>query len=343
MYRLFLNQPISNITGTTTKVSKAIGDMKTQYDFTYSYYKRISSYINSDHILITIMLRLTEYLVFEKNIYKVVLNDIPKLCLDYGITSIYTPGVIRQNTFYTSNCIFFNCSFQDNIKPIRCLSHPLKDTYYALPTFNKDDAVVNGISVIGIDLPLLAKVYYEWTILPNQKDGGSIMDFLSREIIPDMMIEQADISLINRLPEIVREPFNIVKYKDMLHRHTVIDLSSEMFPLLHDLIKVNNTSKLSLVDAFNLVPLYSGKTYYQRIPTYIGELNPNIHWAIFITFVQLIYPSINSLNMTTGTRVKVILSRSYEYLKATGSIDNMPDDVRNDIVNKKYAEIYKSF
>lgn len=88
-----------------------------------------------------------------------------------------------------------------DLQPIRVISHPFCDLDLRL-SLGKAQYHGSGFAVIAINIPMLAlqyKMWRQWERIVNDDSPQTVMQFLQAFPIPNMLISQVDVALLNRM------------------------------------------------------------------------------------------------------------------------------------------------
>lgn len=156
----------------------------------------------------------------------------------FGISSVTNKGKILNGIFYGNgtneilvvNNTKFSTDFVENnwriISSVKTVLHPKSDMNLLLPN-GKKTSESGGYAVIMINIALLAYQYKCYlTDFANQNEVRDVSYFIHMYVLPNMVLEQTDITIFNRLknrfyglPNEVsdtKHSFRITHYEDKL-------------------------------------------------------------------------------------------------------------------------------
>ena len=209
MHRLFIKPLFDTGKVDIPNLDRLRSLINQQVEYQQSFYKMYGTYVPSNHLLVRLCYLLSAYLDIEANIERRVIENATEICTALQITSSNYKGRLFNKAFYTNKCLVLSASFISSsevvdwmsIRPVRCLTHPFVDMEVKLPTL-KSSLLKDGISAVGIDLVLFAKMFYGWNIENEAKprvEQESITHFLSKYVLTGMINEQMDIAVRNRI------------------------------------------------------------------------------------------------------------------------------------------------
>lgn len=215
MYSLFNEPPVATRGGLTFPHYKRMRDrLQQNLDTVVSYYRRSPRYIPSSHILVQIIEHLNISLHQDLAIYRDKVTDISDdIARSLRITSPVQAGVVKPSgEFYgkssTEVLISMDTQFSltsvrddwENLQPVRWLRHPKTDLNME-PPLGKNHNEEPGLSVLTIDIPMLACQYRQWALSEHSTVGDvrkSIMSFVVNYPLTNSLYSQLDVAVMNR-------------------------------------------------------------------------------------------------------------------------------------------------
>jgi hypothetical protein len=153
------------------------------------------------------------------------------------------------------------------------------------------DLMRNEVAIIGIDIPLLAYKFKQWSIVNDEQPTlykESIEQFISKQILPFMLDDQVDIVVRNRLRYLGES--NKVPKIDIPCR-SMADFTISVDKLLTNAIsEVNNNTRLSHLEVLDSIPFIHSKSYLTGVPIVETGLDPLSYWAIVVLYTEWLYP-----------------------------------------------------
>lgn len=352
MYRLFLNPILrlsnSNITTRDTLIKNMLANHKSALD----YYRSFSTYVNNDSFLITLLTSLSGYLD-EKDTYRIVNDNLDDIHLSNQITSPYCHGIIHSTGLYTSNCIIIandyglpdSYSRWEDIRAVRCLSHPYTDAVYCLPPTGIY-ITHTGLSVLGIDVPLLTHQFSMWIKdkVDNSTSPESMAKFVSCYVLPNMMQEQVDIAIRNKLVFYFNNTLDMPKAPLLTGKPTTSFTKEINKMLIKAVAKINTDSKINYADALVQVPMIHAENYLNAVPILNVGLDPNCYWVVLLLYCEWTYPMLFFINNDQKTHgcLKTILQKSKRYTDNISALEHVSSVVLKEF-NRKLNEIEKKY
>lgn len=343
MYRLFLSNNIQEI-DRLSPYSQSIRRIKEEVLYNYSdikeYYKQIAHYIPNDHILMVLVNKIKEYPGYNEDLYRVIERNLQSITTMLGITSHVNPGDIHDKAFYTKQCTIVTCEYYNyydienipyqDIRPVRVLNHELYDSSLNLPDIH-NHIKHNGISVVGIDIPALAVMYSKWFILNNKKtieEQEKTSFFIGRYILPNMIPEQHDIAIRNRLIAMnngIEVPIN---HKTV---HNEVDYTRDLIIALNSIImKINTNTKHYTIDLYKIPMVFSNNMLESVSQNFTG-LFIYSYWAVLLIYTDWLYfvkvclTSDKSYNSKFYNKFRDI----DKYIKSSNTLRFMDSEIEN--------------
>jgi len=355
VFRLFnhLNIDYGKVNSSTMTTIRA--NIFKHYYYQHTIFQTYGTYVPSDHVIIRLLYSLASYLDFDLDIYRFVQDSLHHLCSAAQITSGSTYGASHQNTFFTTDCLMVSTTFEDQdifslgmvhwtkLRPIRCLSHTLTSMELYMPHTHRKD-MVPGLTIVGVDIPLLAYQFKEWTkvnlALPAE-DKESINIFVGRYILPNMIPEYVDIALRNRLEFIYRNEEVPITRKE---RSWASSYEVAVERPIHNVMHAIEATRMPYMKALMELPLIFTDTYLNAVPKNHVGLSPYQYWVNLFIYTDWFYPLITFItaDQRNVSDVSKILRRVDRYINSSSTIDHIPPHLRY-YFRSKYEKIKEHF
>ncbi len=177
------------------------------------YYRNNVMFLDSTNILAAILFNIDIDVNYTDKAYvQYATSRTDGLSRSLNITSSFHYGKIFHNEFYSSSEILlldtrpFDIDIANkywkNLAPVYPLLHPWSNLNYTLPIGGKLDTANNGLSVITINIPLLAyqfRCFIKDKMLHNDPINTLIPIFLTQYVLPNMLNKQIDLCILNIL------------------------------------------------------------------------------------------------------------------------------------------------
>ena len=353
MYRLFLNQnsiPLNQIN--TSQIKRIRELIFNHYNYQLKNFEVFGSYVGPDFILNKLIILLSKYLDDSSDIYKILFDNTHELCNALSITSATTIGKVHNNSFYTNTCLIISTNFGlidydidwTNIRPVRCLTHPGTSMEVYSPATSKQDFINNGISAVGIDIPLFGhqlKAWYKYNIALPAIEQETFSTFISKYILPQMVPEQIDIALRNRISYIKEDivPLNIEHERSFIKAY-----ESVLVHPINSVLKNIENSRSSYINSLNQIPFIFTESYLDAVPIEIGELSNYSYWTTCLIMLEWAYPLLKIVkpDQKNNTNISKILLQVYRYANSTKCLNHMPVEFKEKF-KEKFSEIVEYF
>ena len=210
--------------------------------------------LDSTNILVDILNNIDIRMEYDGYRYsQYLMNRAEGLSRSLRITSAFSHGEIHSGVFYGKKCdeillldltpfdIDKAQQYWKNLAPVYPLLHPWSDFGFLLP-IGSDIDTASGLSSIAIHIPMLAfqyRCFLKEKIRLNETLYTSPEIFLMQYVLPNMLNQQTDLVLLNRLMNIfydkpmsknkIRLPMPIYPYA-----HKVDDLLQKVLERLKD-------------------------------------------------------------------------------------------------------------
>jgi len=293
------------------------------------YYAEYPINIPNDHIL----KRLLNSFSFEMSIRGEVLYRQLNERKDYiaaglGMSSGVNLGGPFKNQFITENCYILSTNLDEiinqkhwkDLRAIRLFTHPLTNPAPVSPTAIRS-RTDGEYTVVGIDIPILAYKYKYWYIeeLGKEIPNVSLNSFISKHLIPDLLEDQYEIALRNRLFRI-NMGINTLPLRKSLP-FIYIDHTKRIDSIYEDLLKELDGTKRSLFTLTRTIPMPFSENYLGAVPKELTGTSVYQYWLNTLVYVDWLFPW-----STYGGEIDMEADRLYRRLqsakrlyKSTGS------------------------
>lgn len=355
MFRLFY-KPNSNVNYGTIN-SPLVPRIKNLVDDHLNYQLYLnsisSSYVPNTNILITLASVLDIYLGRYVNTYSVVQSNIQRICSELGITSSYTYGRVHTNQIYTKNCILLSTTYSDQIiiqdwktiTAIKCLNHNMFSMDIFIPP-TQHSQLIDGLTVLGIDIPLFAYQLKKFTEYNNTLPIGeqeSIGIFISKYVLPNIIHSYLDIAFRNRLKYVYS---NTPVPNNMRHeRSWALSYTDALENSVLNVLKMIMTTRTHYIRGLSEIPMVYNSTYLSAVPMEAGVLSNYSYWVTFIIFVDWFYAIIDFITdeQVDSSNIRKTLIKVNRLLNSGWMPTRyMPEDVKINLF-KKYKVIQDKF
>ena len=356
MYRLF-TRPLTNIGETNSpsmvRIRALIWD---HYTYQQDYYRHFGFYVASHHILMRLAYVLNIYLDTEVDTYRMINDNLHNICSGLGITSDYTPGHVFHDAFYTKTCLILATNFSDsdpnqvaplvwqNIRAVRCLTHPNTSMEVHVPVTNKR-LLGEGLAAVGIDIPLFGYQLKQWLIINNnlpEIEQESLAQFLSKYVLPGMVMEQIDIALRNRLSYIYKDTIPSVITKE---RSFVTTSEASLVAPLQRILEVINTSRAGYKKALLEIPMIFENNYFTAVPMEIASPSSYSYYVILLVMIDWVYPMTIFIeaDQKNITEIGKVLKRVERFVNGTNCLKYIPSELKPEFERKynRIKEVYR--
>ena len=344
MFRIFNKRP-GNLGTINAPLMPRIRDL-VEARLTYQNYlwDIAGSPVPSNHILVTLAYIFSGYLERGMHTYRIIEDNLQMICNEQGITSDVTFGKLHQDQFYTHQNVIISTTFADQmletdwtkVRAVRVLTHPMTSMDLFLPGVYKHQ-MYNGLTVIGIDLPLYGYQLKKWTevndLLPEGQQEA-IAEFVSKYVLANMVPEYIDIALRNRLEYIY---YDDPIPKTIHERSWAVSYSTAMEHPIRQVLKAIMTSRSTYLKGLSEIPMVFKNDYLEAVPMEIASLSTYSYWVVLIVYTDWVYNCLLFMgsNQKNITDINKILVRVDRILNSGMVLAHMPDEIKENW-QKKY-------
>lgn len=173
------------------------------------------------------------------------------------------------------------------LTPIRYLWHPMSTL--KLPVADAGFATSEpGLTVITINVPMLASQYRAWRLAYNQQDESprTIGAFLQAFPLPNMLDSQIDIAVLNRLmgrffgTQPIAEPFR--------HPFYLTDWSNELDRVLDKFLEQAGPKRWDFDTLVSHIPTVSSENLHHVLKLPEMAFTTQLQWAVMLARVTLV-------------------------------------------------------
>lgn len=307
-----------------------------------SFYRTRSNHtVESDHLLVQLLQHIPVSIEEESKIYidrvESYVDDLTRL---FKLTSPVSLGEAREpGVFYGKDSIeiiivtteeFDYESNWEDLSPVRFLSHPKTDLNIDLP-LGKSTSTEEGLSVILLNLPMLAFQYKQWRLRElkeNPEFPRTTMQFVANYPLVNCLSSQMDVAFLNRT-------FKIFSGKSI----PIINDRHPFFLNAHDnatnngirqLLDINSKRKLSFDEILGMLEPISANNFREVIAVPSMAFTRQLNWALIASRLELIafllYWEFKTDSNKSRRDINTI-SRSLTRLKSDRSIANLIGNV----------------
>lgn len=237
-----------------------------------------------------------------------------KLSVAHGITTFSNHGDVFYNYFYSEYCIFilvnngYYTNYQNvkSIKSVSLLTHSFNNYLYDFPV--SDNQIKSGLSIIGVDLPLLFVQFNQWNKLNKLKPTSemeTIEEFVNKYVLINLLQDQINITVRNRL-------INNSNSKGVSELLLLDNIYKDFYKSINnrevDIFELAITLKLPFNDKLNF-------SYLDNIPKLSYGLNPMSYWVILLIYTEWFYPLVMFPNtIKNKEKIKRVLDKSDRFI-----------------------------
>ena len=266
------------------------------------YHNRVYS-VKNQHFLVRLLNNLNVPMEYGVDQYsRVVDARAPSVVRLMGITSEESRGVVHPGIFYGPGSVEILISDTDYFDPffaeqhwkeicaVKPLWHPKSDLGLMLPN-GRPSTTGEGLSVISINLPLLAIQYRSFCLDQMTKDleTDSLLGaahFVHMYVLPNMIYAQTDIVIINRIMNLFYgAPMGVALKR---HPFMVHDYGSKIDSVLYKVIKNIEHKDMHYSWILKSIPVIS--TDDAQSAMIMPDLAPmmQVEWAIVVARLPII-------------------------------------------------------
>ena len=290
MYRLFKEHPFRG-RSVSPEFNQARVKQQRVIDKAIAYYRENNVWVNNSHPIIKLLdgfsISMDET---PSSIYRRVEAKSDDISAGVGITTTRNVGEIHDDAFYCKHCLLVEAKFSTSMgmdawrttAPIKPLTHTWTTLEPMLPT----EAVKGeGYAVVAIDLPLLAVRYYLWMEARIKNElGTSPQLFFATDILPEMLVPQADICVRNMFVSRVRggifyEPGTTLPFFTTTPDALILDGIDRVISDLR-------TGERTFSEITETIPSLSKNAIYDVVPTSIRSISMASYWVTFLVYLD---------------------------------------------------------
>lgn len=315
-------------TGLTQNIGKVI-----------QFYRRNPMAVQSDHFLVRLLQSITIPLNMNLDRYYANVDALSlNLSMALKMTSSIYKGAVFDGVFYGAGSpeilIAHDEGFDPikahrnwkNLTPVKVLTHPFSDLSMNIPN-GKKKSNETGISVIAIDIPLLAVMYRAWRLTELEATFGtgdslqSPMQFIHMYVLPNMLFSHMDHVLNNRM-------FNLITYQDnaeMNNKHSfyLTDFSDKCNSVQKTMISQLLAAKRNFNGILKSLPAMSRDTMYEAMELPAMAATKQVLWGLVVSRMLilklLIELSDDEFRTKNGSEVNYMLREFVRY-KSDGTL-----------------------
>lgn len=220
-------------------------------------------------------------------------------------------------------------NWQD-LAPIRYLWHPMSSLTYPL-TDGIYKSKTPGVSVIAINIPMLAVQYRQWRMSQNIAEDSpqNIGQFLQMYAIPNMLDSYVDIALFNRLLNIYNRAPNV--REDYKHTFFITDWEGEVDRVMERLLYYGQNRHWLFDTTIKNIPTVFANTMHDVLRLPEMAYTVQMQWAVLMARIDWVEWLVN-YNHDTDNQVNRsylnYLDRHFKYLDGNRSLaNNLPRDL----------------
>lgn len=353
MYRLFIKPPSAHFTGIATpNMPRLRGLVADHFDYQLQLNDINGFVIPGNHFLIKLALNLLSYTNENLNTFQIVRNSLQSIASVNKLTSNLTFGTTFENVLYTNYSIVYavseatelDCRDWMDYVSVKVIEHPMTDMDIFMPTVMDKDQV-DGLTVIEIDLPMLAYQLKKWlksdTEL-NLTPHENLNFFYSKFILPKVIPSYLDLALRNRIKLINS---NTVITHQRRERSWAISYEDTFGKNIKNTLDTIKDTRMPYFRILDSIPLVYEKSFYSLLPFEIGEISSYSYWAMFYTFTQYFHSVIDLVNVeqTENTDLAKNLIRVNRLLNSGFLVTRfMPGEIKDKLFDQ-YREIQDKF
>lgn len=283
MYRtLELESEISSGQFETPRLDALMGKQLSELKRVKSYYEVNRFHINSSHIILKLAYDLVLDKVPAAEAYRYTKARLKEICLAHGIgNSQHYPddvdGFSHKHAFLveTSESSYKNFGTPTlhwkSATPLRVVARTGISGIFQLPVDTVNN--VDGFIVLGIDLPMFAYMlngFQNENIAKPLSEQETILDFVSKYVIPQLLITQYDCILKNMMIEIADPELFTSFNSDAWKVNTPISVVNPSKKINRELEKLYDKR-----DSLNM----TSKDFCDSIPTASGTLTDTMFFS----------------------------------------------------------------
>lgn len=324
------------------------------------YYRRASYATNSDHLLVQILQILPDGEGLELNQYRDKIEDYTdELVRAFNLTSPIHVGKITDDSVFLGSGVtelilgisqpFSVGEFKNrwmDASPVRFYRHPVYDFNFEVPD-GKDKGVSEGLTVVNIDIPLLACQYRLWRererrVNPNQQHTP--MQFVYRHPLANALGSLADVALLNRFRRLFfGQPMENLPHQHPFYLNTLFDKTNEgLVDILHRYLD----TRLSFGEVLESIEPLSKSSLQEVVAFPSMPFTRQVKWALSLTRFPLIQMLLLWDERTGGRQNRKDINRvkrSVRQLRADSSLSSFDNDHVYEIIDRELENDIKNY
>ena len=262
-------------------------------DSVIRYYSTRVQAVKSNHLLARILnsLNVPHSLPTER-FFQLVSDIALSQSMVFQISSPLSQGRVHRGVFYgpnSSEILVYDSASADavssardwkNIQAVRVVSHPRTDLDLLLPN-GKDVSYEDGVSVIAIDIPLLALQFRQFSLEMASRDQTEVIlgvtHFIHMYVLPNMLKTQTDITLVNRVAHLFHsKPMPRCKIH---HPFRLIDIERQLNQMHQQIICDMQNKNMVIEQVFRTIPAVTSADGYDALQLPQQYCNRQIRWT----------------------------------------------------------------
>lgn len=266
-----------------------------------TYYRNNTTSVKSNHLLVKILQNIAVSQTLELNKYYNAVDAMAdNLSMAMGLTSPISKGKIFNNVFYgaNSNEIIinvdgpFSAEYVDknwqSVSSVRVLRHDR--TNLALNPLKGDDRYRSEISIVSINIPLLAVQYRAFRnaekLISDNDTMRSAMQFVAMYVLPNMLASHLDHAIVNRFKSMV---LNLPLEKfDSATPFFQLDLTNRVDKVLRELVDRFSTTKCRFEVILKSIQTISKDNAFELMKIPGIAFTRQVNWALVVSRLKML-------------------------------------------------------
>jgi len=218
------------------------------------------------------------------------------------------------------------------LSPIRYLWHPMSSLTYPLAD-GIYKAKTPGVSVITVNIPMLAVQYRQWRKSQNIVDDSpqNIGQFLQMYAIPNMLDSYVDIALFNRMLNIYNRAPNV--REDYKHTFFITNWENEVDRVMERFLYYGQNRRWTFDTTIQNIPTVFAENMHHVLRLPEMAYTVQLQWAVLMARLDWVEWLVN-YNHETDNQVNGkylnYLSRQLDYLDSNRAlVSRLPSDLYN--------------
>ncbi|QXN70501.1 hypothetical protein AGENTSMITH_97 [Bacillus phage vB_BspM_AgentSmith] len=299
---VFESDYISRTPKTGIIIQRDIPYLRKLYEFNVrkieEYYLSRKFAVKNTHILSRIMEHFPTHLSYDPHRYLDFASERTMyIAKHFKFTSEMEKGIVHPSYFFGNDgesIIMSNYDHFDMNEAVKgwktssvisVLKHNRNDDRMLLP-LGRDDGNRSGLDIVSINIPMLALKYREFIkeqirFLEEGEDAALIKtQFISRHILPFMMKDVVDHTLLNKLMDrFYGRDVVTPKYK---HKFKLFEPTMQLDRYLDDTLKVITGRKMDFINIMRNIKLVFNEDMSELLS--MSDINPTrqVRWSVFV-------------------------------------------------------------